>query len=67
MVTVNKSGQIILYMKVIGEMEWYKVKENSIILTEIFMMVISIKIDQMVMENILILVGNGIKECGKMT
>ena len=67
MVTVNKSGQIILYTKVIGEMELRKVKENSFILMGIYMRVISIKIDQMEMENILILTVNGIKVCGKMT
>ena len=56
-----------LHMKVIGEMEWQKVKEKFIILTEIYMKETSNRIDKMVMENTLILLDKNIKVCGKMT
>ena len=65
--TVNKNGPMMPDTKAIGEMDKLKVKENFIIQTEIFMQETSIKIDQMVMENIFIVTVNNILVCGKMT
>ena len=66
MALASKNGRMTQHMRATGEMEWQKGREYSIIRMVTYMKVISGRIDQMVMENILILMVKCIKVCGKM-